>query len=768
MPKFHFPSKEERESLIRQMRELTTGQNQNLTSLPEYQKYIQSMKALDDMMADCYQPDENGIPKALTKEDSERLQEAIIKTAHNGEAFLATAIGNYNANPNQGLPGVVDKLQNLLSKDFDALSNYDPASHKSLPEMQLDAKTLSINLKDRNLGTMSNLSSSRIPLTVVNSQGKKRTGVFTKASHVKTGNLYDQIIVGAKQHCNDEGKAALDRIIDAVKEKTIEIGLRKLDGSRVSEQNDRTFFIGFLLDALHTAQLTPEQRKKPGFVKTTLQEKTVKSVLKKYGVDPDKISSQGMKALTKGLDKMGQTPVYTILGTNLELNEGDRLDIRNTAMSKIAGLLGASKLLARSDNMKMTDQNGNTIEGTFMDYGEGVDLMGKPGALAAISSEPLDSKDANKTFLKQVADMQVLDFLCMNTDRHPGNLVYKIDEFGKISGIQGIDNDSAFCRRAINLNQVKDLTVISESMRDKIMNLTPEIIKFLLRGTGLSEQELNMTSLRLGALQSAIRNKELNIVNDKDFGNYKIDDFYPKQEGRKNLFSSLGRIPQRVKNAVENYGRKTLSDYTKKPEFGKVSTNDRNFTVGGIRDSIGDVSRLVHNKETNFKLSDLHTIRGRSEAFKNLMNAVQHGETALKQVAFEKDRTGQPMVDDYVHLNELPALRVLKKADPVFEDMAEKANLYLAEKMRKKHVNSPEELVGKNAYEQSHIDFAKKVLETVRKYNERTAEPTNEAEKEDIRAKDDRQLIENIRDAREQDKKHQEQKKSEESNLLRI
>ena len=65
------------------------------------------------------------------------------------------------------------------------LSLYDPKNMEmTLPEIQQEARTQVVDLRGVSLGKMGNAQSSRIPMTVVDEKGRKRSGVFTKASHV--------------------------------------------------------------------------------------------------------------------------------------------------------------------------------------------------------------------------------------------------------------------------------------------------------------------------------------------------------------------------------------------------------------------------------------------------------------------------------------------------------------------------------------------------------------------------------------------------------
>ena len=54
-------------------------------------------------------------------------------------------------------------------------------------------------------------------------------------------------------------------------------------------------------------------------------------------------------------------------------------------------------------------------------------------------------KIQNSPFLKKdIANLQILDWLCGNPDRHFHNIFYKFDEAGNVTGVVGIDNDLSF------------------------------------------------------------------------------------------------------------------------------------------------------------------------------------------------------------------------------------------------------------------------------------------------------------------------------------
>ncbi len=210
MPVYHFSTKEEREQLIRKMRELAAqGQDQGQL----YQDYAAAIEAMDAKMSALSTAAGDGLPPALTQEDAEQLQELISKAAAAGEKFLAGEGVGADQEPQAPLPQVVNSLQNLLSRDFRALNEYDPKRPKSLPELQADARGLTIDLRDRNLGTIGNMTNQRHFLSVVDGLGRKRSGVFTRKTTVRVKSKFMKVLERAKQHCDEAGKAELDKLI---------------------------------------------------------------------------------------------------------------------------------------------------------------------------------------------------------------------------------------------------------------------------------------------------------------------------------------------------------------------------------------------------------------------------------------------------------------------------------------------------------------------------------------------------------------------------
>ena len=78
---------------------------------------------------------------------------------------------------------------------------------------------------------------------------------------------------------------------------------------------------------------------------------------------------------------------------------------------------------------------GRLIRGNLMDQAEGIEY--------ANVWEDLINGRVTSSFLRDVTNLQVLDVLCGQLDRHGGNMMYKVEN-GNITGVQGSDNDAAF------------------------------------------------------------------------------------------------------------------------------------------------------------------------------------------------------------------------------------------------------------------------------------------------------------------------------------
>lgn len=165
-------------------------------------------------------------------------------------------------------------------------------------------------------------------------------------------------------------------------------------------------------------------------------------------IDLDEVRDETDKPLAiakkEMFEKFGNVPeadvsllpdLYENLGF---LDEGGVVNMsrRNVATSRMASLLGLEELIAKSQTVDITDEaTGRLIRGNLMDQAEGIEY--------ANVWEDLINGRVTSSFLRDVTNLQVLDVLCGQLDRHGGNMMYKVEN-GNITGVQGIDNDAAF------------------------------------------------------------------------------------------------------------------------------------------------------------------------------------------------------------------------------------------------------------------------------------------------------------------------------------
>ncbi len=725
MPKIVFPPRAERKKLIEELRELEKTQGKEIASSELYQNYLAALNALDQKMETLYELGAMGMPKDVTAKDKKELLDLFVQVGNAGEQFLGDA-QEKGQDLKTGLPQAVDKLQGMLAKDYQSIYNYNPSAKNMAPLsiLQEFGRTKTIDLRGQNIKTMGNMQSSRIPMTFRGPNGEKRTGVFTKANYVSLTGPYLQKLEEAKALCGpgSEGAAELDSILSKARDYHVRMKAKKRDGAKLKGNEPDEYMVGYIMNRLRFIM----HGKRDDELKTS----HVKEYLNSIGVNTAKIPKPALEKLTAGLKDLQKQPAFEINGYGLELKEGTRLDQRNTAMSVVADLLGKGYLLAKSSNMRFVGDDGQVTEGTFMDYGKGLDLGGNMDSCIHLNKHPMKNKATFNNALRSIADLQIVDLICLNVDRHRGNVMYRVDEKGNFIGVQGIDNDSSFGLRDLSDNEITDVRVISESMAQRLNNMTPDMLKFALRGRGLSEQELKAAAERLETVKGAVAMGLIKTVKDTEFSKLDLEkDLLPPKGGDNMFAQAVRQLQESVKlREQRNLPFVPLRSETA-PHLTDVSTTGRKHTVSGLSDLQEKVSLLIKNPKTNFKVEDLSGIRGSSEEFNQMVEAarvVQHAGEFLKSNDPDAPDRATLMLDDP------RAQKSLKVYATVFGNLREKTMQYLGEKMFQRGAKTLDELTGKNPYEQKRIDYAKQMLSITEEFLDTVAEkPLTEEEREE-------------------------------------
>lgn len=599
---------DERDELINS---IISSKVNNIIFLP----YLDELSQLNKDMQRLMTPTEDGW-KEVDEETRNVLLQEYSKTAKVMEEFIKESEGMDD-------PDIKDardvslKLSQILSKDMRVLRRYNPQEEtKTLPDIMADSRTETLDLSNKTFKTVGGNNSSRIPMKILGDNGKVISGYFTMAKYNQPAEeakkLFDDL---AKKVSNPEGAEMVRSFVDKYKEhyhlenKTDDYiiysmirGMREVDPVT---GDDVVSFNKFIAEAAKINGLE------------------VADVRKKIGT---KIKGDLEKQVSKLYIGVAQN-------NTTEIPTGSRIDSRNTAVSVMAELLGMPNLVCHARSVRVKTQDGKEIEGTFMEESTYLD-PNKPGALGRqVDSASIDNSD--KVIFKQLADLQVLDYLCGNTDRNGGNMFFEVDEDGIIRGVQGIDNDMSFGKitkmRGNNNKMVNpdSFGFMDAETANRVMRLKPEELEFALRGL-VEEDAITAAKGRLKILQGKILESRKNLdPNDKSLDyseyikEYTMEDFEKLTVGqlryRNNIFGDAFETVEMIGDLARD------PDRTRKPIETEIGTTNR-ATISGLKNQLRQIN---HYKQALKK----RTAKGRSsDNYRDIQTAVDNHKALIEKI----------------------------------------------------------------------------------------------------------------------------------------
>lgn len=245
-----------------------------------------------------------------------------------------------------------------------------------------------------------------------------------------------------------------------------------------------------------------------------------------------KLAFAAVKMNVKGA-KVTYDELLTVSGI---ADEGGKINMtkRNVATSRMAALIGLEHLVAKSQEVEIFDEATNrTLRGNLMEKAEGMQMRDEFTRAYKEARGKGTAVRVSGSAQRDIVNLQVLDVLCGQMDRHSGNIMVKLDRQTPVSeenpltgeetitGIQGIDNDAAFGTNTDVLNakdrnrhdrRVYDpetgkmtLPYMDKNLAERILELRPEVVRFALTGL-ITEPEIDAALQRLKLMQKAIRN----------------------------------------------------------------------------------------------------------------------------------------------------------------------------------------------------------------------------------------------------------------------
>ena len=203
---------------------------------------------------------------------------------------------------------------------------------------------------------------------------------------------------------------------------------------------------------------------------------------------------------------------------------GSSLGNRNVATSRIADFLGVGDLVVKSE-MKEIEIGGVKQKCLEMEEAQGKESLWAPDNVNKAGGKVCRY---SAKAVRKLSDLQILDIICGQVDRHGNNFfLITIETKEKIiaDDVNGIDNDLSWGTltyeeildaqkyQQIRSAQNKDLSMripaMSSQLAEKIMQLTPGMVEYLLIDL-LSKEEIEAAKNRVAGLQKMIeRQREL-------------------------------------------------------------------------------------------------------------------------------------------------------------------------------------------------------------------------------------------------------------------
>lgn len=625
---------------------------------------------------------------------------------------------------NEELKNVVRKLSALSSRNCAALLEYDPARHpRTLAAIEEGVRTLTLHvgpdeLRGNRLGA--NLS-ERIPLSFYDEKGNKNNGVFTKKKELHVVDSFFSKLDEAVAAAPPENQAVLKEVADYLRENVGSFSGVMTDNANIQQALIPGKPVDNIISILRAAT------HKSGDGKRRIAALELTAAIRPFL--PGDLAKRVQPDMFFGVaEKLSTVRAELIMNRfSAKIPEGGRIDSRNSAVSTMADLLGMPNIVARSRPMKIVNANGVEQEGCFMELAKGYDVKNLPPQAAGINQRALQG--TNGMGFRDLANLQILDYLCGNVDRHAANFTYQFDKKGKFCGVQGFDNDCAFGLLSMGNREghnrmvgTADMRAIPRSTYERIMRLDPPMLKYALRGFGLSEQELNCAAERLNDLQTALtddlvfyrnhdaRNRgrktlvpgHIRVLEDKDWRKYSMNEFCLDARGAsvKNAFSL-------ARNQIERLGRTRANQ---EAEYRNLSAT---IAVGiSNRANPGTPAREFQKAANLRKLLEERTYRcftspayrTMQEAVKNYTDYMKQIQARIKTAADEETRRKtnyQGERDAVVTTQELERMRQLSLR------MKETAQAYLNGKL----TDNGALPANASDYTKKRVDIARQVLE---------------------------------------------------------
>ncbi|MCR5214063.1 MAG: hypothetical protein K6E10_06580 [Eubacterium sp.] len=673
-----------------------------------YKDFILHLNTLNNNMSTLMKPDQSGWP-LIKDENLSLLKKNFKDTSISMEKFLAE---NKNVkDPDlKNVFIITKKLADILSSEQRTIIAYNPKKEeKTLPDLLDDARSKVVDLRNKKIETVGGNMSQRIPMSIKGIDGKTIHGYFTKDSYCDpVASIGSMLAKTASKAKSNRGASLINNFL----EKYNEYYSKTENKSQDHPVDDKIFMTyNFLRSFIGKGNNITNAK--------FSTDKFFNELAKVNGISVEAVEGLCGKKAAKEFCKMAKADLVHFLGYKVAgLEDKTRIDTRNTAMSTVAELLDLGHVICHSQSIKIKTQDGSVVDGTFMEESPYVD-PNHPG-IAGQYVNKSTFENHNGQGYRDIADIQVLDYLCGNVDRHGGNVFIKFDEYGKFAGAQGIDNDASFGRIYSDKNDVnmmvvpKNMGFISSNTANKVLGLNSAQLEFSLRGL-VSEIEILAAKKRLENLKNAIKlsrdmvregdtNNKNRIVelDDESWKNLTHDDMIKRNNLFKRAVEAIEDMPKLAADSVKN--NMIMAD------------NINRATKDGIENQLDHAKKfdkLLNSRTSSLRTSDNYeNMQKAVKEYKRLVNKINTRIKNAENAIASGDNSVETLMAQYTNVSDL---EILNKA---MNNVQKVASTYYEEKRKEFSKNGKKP----GSYTKARMDAAKEIIDFAKENQKITSE----------------------------------------------
>ncbi len=198
--------------------------------------------------------------------------------------------------------------------------------------------------------------------------------------------------------------------------------------------------------------------------------------------------------------------------TNIPVDKGQNIAIRNVATTFIAEFFELSHLIAKSRYVTLVKNKNPYKTGSYMDLAKGCEFF---------KFKAKGNKAIMPSLQRDLTSLQILDAICAQGDRVPWNYCVISDNKGRAIGVQAYDNDISFGLKTdltrdigwlphlIKSNGEINLPHMDKGLAEKIMRTESSDIQNVLSGL-LDPDYITATQKRLKQIKEGIKKSSKN------------------------------------------------------------------------------------------------------------------------------------------------------------------------------------------------------------------------------------------------------------------